>query len=143
MIQDADDNLIITGYIRPADGNDMDIFLLKLDPLGNEIWQNRYGDDEFYEIGRDVIETRNGDYVILVDRLISFFASDDTSLLMGVNNVGEVLWTSELENKFSLKGGVLTQNADGDYILTGAKIDSKGWFSTVLIKIDKDSIVIQ
>jgi hypothetical protein len=141
MIQDSEDNLIITGYIRPTDGNYTDNFLLKVDPLGIEIWQKRYGEEDFYEIGRDVIETKNGDYVILVDRLISFFASDDTSLLMGVNREGEVLWTSELENNFSLKGGRLIQNTDGDYILTGAKIDSKGWFSTVLIKIDKDGIV--
>ena len=141
MIRDSDDNLIITGLIQIGDESDPDVFLLKVDPSGNEIWQKEFGEDDYYEIGRDIIESENGDYVVLVDRLVNFYIPDDTALLMGVSREGDLLWMSELDTSISLKSGTLLQNTEGDYILTGANIDSNGRFSTILIKTDKDGHV--
>jgi hypothetical protein len=141
MILDSEGNLIITGLIQLGDESDPNIFLLKVDPLGNQIWQKEFGEDQYYEIGRDVIETKNGDYVLLAEKYTSYYSSKSVPLLISFDKEGQLLWVHELDTTRSLKSGSLIENAQGDYILTGATIDSNGRFSTILIKTDQSGNV--
>ncbi|MGD8456443.1 MAG: PQQ-binding-like beta-propeller repeat protein [Anaerolineales bacterium] len=134
MILDSDGNLIITGLIRVTDDSDTDIFVLKIDPMGDEIWQREFGDEELYDIGRDIIESDKGDYIVLVDRLINFYVSGDTTLLMGISREGQQLWVNELKTDYSVKSGNLLQDREGNILLAGATIDDNGRFSTILVK---------
>lgn len=141
MIRDSGGNLIITGLIQADNESDPDVFLLKVDPMGNEIWQKEFGEDEYYEIGRDIVEAKSGDYVLLVEKYTSYYSSKSAILLVSYNKDGQFLWMSELDISHNLKSGSLLKDAGGSYIITGATIDSNGRFSTILIKTDKDGHV--
>jgi len=141
MIQDSDGNFIITGLVEFEEDTGSDIFLLKVDPNGNELWQRKLGDPESDAIGRDVIETNNGEYGLLAEKFSSYYSRDFTSLLLFFDKEGNLVRTSELDISYSLKSGSLVQDDTGAYILAGASIGPNGSFQTILIRTDQDGHV--
>jgi hypothetical protein len=60
----TDDNgYILSGSVKPAEGEYYDFLLLKTDSLGNEQWHQTYG-TEWSEHGQNVIQTPDGGYLI-------------------------------------------------------------------------------
>jgi len=47
---------IITGYTEKTHCGNSDLLLLRIDPCGNQLWANTYGDKDAYELGWDVVE---------------------------------------------------------------------------------------
>ena len=141
MIQDSDGNFIITGLVEFEEDTGSDIFLLKVDPNGNELWQRKLGDAEADAIGRAVIETNNGEYGLLVEKFSSYYSRDFTPLLLFFDKEGNLVQTSELDIYYSLKSGSLIQDDVGAYIITGASTGANGRFRTILIRTDQDGHV--
>jgi hypothetical protein len=143
MIQDSEGNLIITGRVDFGEGHGPDVIVLKVNRQGEEIWKKNYGDEIFFEIGRDIVETTSGDYVILADKLTSFYISDMFTLLISFDNAGNFLWLRELDIPYELKSGTMVQDSNGNFILTGGAVVSGRRFSTILIKTDQEGYVSQ
>jgi hypothetical protein len=141
MIQDSEGNFIITGLAEFEEDIGSDVLLLKVDPNGNELWQRKLGDAGANEIGRDVIETNSGDYVLLVEKSANFYSGDIASLFLFFDKGGNLVRTSKLDISYSLKSGSLIQDDVGAYILTGALIGPSGSFQTILIRTDQDGYV--
>ncbi len=61
--QTSDGGYIITGYTSSVSGGNQDVFLLKLDPNGNQVWSNKYGGTSL-DNGNTVHQTNDGGYII-------------------------------------------------------------------------------
>lgn len=71
--QTSDGGFVITGYTGSSDGNiffnhattipTLDIWVVKLDANGNEIWQNSLGNNG-YQDSQDIQQTADGGYII-------------------------------------------------------------------------------
>lgn len=73
---------------------DKSFHLLKLDSLGNEIWNESYLEAEVFAAGQSVVEDEDGNYFF-----VGYNINNDGSQLhfIKTNNSGEELWATELE----------------------------------------------
>jgi hypothetical protein len=62
VIEDSDDNYVISGSTKPV-GGVPDIFLIKTNSDGEELWSYSYGGN-YTESGRSVQETSDGSYIV-------------------------------------------------------------------------------
>jgi hypothetical protein len=81
--QTRDDGYIVTGYTKSKTKGGKDLWVIKLDPQGDREWDKTFGgsyDDE----GRDIIELREGGYVV-------------TGYTTAPGGSGKDLWILELD----------------------------------------------
>ena len=64
LIQTMDGGYLVTGSTDPYESGDRDLWLFKTDNLGNIEWNQTYGGLKT-DVGHCVIETTNGDYVMV------------------------------------------------------------------------------
>ena len=128
--QTNDGGYILTGYYGETSSSYGEIWLSKMDNLGNQIWSNTYG------VGRasySVQQTSDNGYII---------ATSPNNDVLKIDGFGNLQWTrnyvSDIDQIFSIK-----QTNDAGYIMTGQvfgnqiqvctiKVDSLG--NTILIK---------
>lgn len=103
MITSSGDRMIV-GSTESKDGdfndavlgNDFDLFVMVTDEQNNLLWTRTYGGSQF-ESGIDMIETDNGDFIILAETnsnngdVTNSLGSKDAWLLK-LNNSGDVIW---------------------------------------------------
>lgn len=80
----ADNGFILTGT-RAMTG---DIYLLKLDSVGNVQWGKSYGDATRYMYGRHISELPSGGYAVSA-------SVDTTTILLVTDSTGQLLWAKE------------------------------------------------
>ncbi|MCD4747323.1 MAG: T9SS type A sorting domain-containing protein, partial [Bacteroidales bacterium] len=107
----------ICGYTESFGEGENDIYVLKLDENGNEIWIKTYG-GMAAEMGRKIIELSDGNYVIL-GNTGSFGAGNRDIYLLKTDQEGNVLWTQTYgtdgyQDAFSVK-----ETSDGGFIIAG------------------------
>ena len=117
MLQTSDGNFFLVGSSQSYGGGDQDVYLLKINPLGDTLWAKTYGGNGNEE-GKEIVATADGNYVI-VGASNSVNHSNNDALLMKIDPSGNVLWTkyyggSTYESTRSVKLCL-----DGGFILAG------------------------
>lgn len=84
-------NFFIVGYTIDPTSWDQDVYLLKINSVGDTLWTKRYG-GWGNEDGKEIIATADGNYVI-VGASNSISSSDNQAQLIKINPSGAVLWT--------------------------------------------------
>jgi hypothetical protein len=66
IVIDDNDNIYVTGYSENGNGIGKDVITIKYDPLGNELWHQRYGSggEPIEAIGKQVIVLSDGGIVV-------------------------------------------------------------------------------
>jgi hypothetical protein len=116
MIETFDGNYFVLGFSQSFGGGDYDVYLVKIDPVGNLLWQKTYiswGNEE----GREIIKTLDGNFMI-VGTTNSNRPSQDAFLLK-INPEGNVLWLKHYGGSGRDFGNSVKQCSDGGFILTG------------------------
>jgi len=109
--QCSDGGYILTGLTSEYWGGESDIFIVKTDNMGNEMWSKTIG-GEYHDIGNAVIHTSDNHYLIT--------GSLDSDLcLLKLNNEGTILYSYKVGGNGDDSGGDLMQLDDGNYIVTG------------------------
>jgi len=116
VIQTFDGNYLIAGCSRSFGAGGYDVYLIKVNSLGDTIWTRVFGGDE-NDYGVSVIETSDDNYII-VGRTSSFEASWYDVYLIKVSSSGDTLWTRTYGGTYSDYGNCVTQTFDGGYIIT-------------------------
>lgn len=119
MCETSDGNYFIIGYSESFGGGDKDVYLIKMDPSGNLIWQKTYGswgNDE----GREIIHTADDYYVIAgtMGAATGSLSSQD-AFLMKIDLSGNIQWTKYYGGSGQEFGNSFKQCSDGGFILTG------------------------
>ncbi len=135
--QTMDRGYIIAGTTWSSDKTHSDIYLVKTDRGGNEIWSRTYGGDRRDE-GYSVCQTKDRGYVI-AGRTGSFGKGKDDVYLVKTDDNGNRIWSRTFGGNLMDQASSVRQTADGGYIIAG-RTDSfgKGMTDVYLIKTDNN-----
>ena len=115
--QTVDGGYIITGYTRSYGASGHNIWLLKTDSVGNELWNKTFGggnDDE----GQSVQQTTDGGYII-TGWTKSYGAGMKDLWLIKTDSAGTEQWTKIIGGASDDAGTFVQQTSDGGYIVAG------------------------
>jgi len=115
----ADGSLYILGtsYSFGANNSDSQIYLLKTNSTGQEIWTLTYG-QEFANQGHAFAPTTDGGFII-TGWTNELKASGDDAFLLKVNASGAQQWMKVFEIDGPQQGLDVSETAEGGYLLTG------------------------
>lgn len=122
MLATNDGNYFLVGYSQSYGGGDYDILLIKIDPAGTALWTKTYG-GWGNDIGRDVIATADGNYVI-VGSSNSPGLADQNANLIKIDPAGTIIWSKLIGGTANDYGNSVRQTSDGGYIMIGQTFSS-------------------
>ena len=135
IIISKDSNIIIAGFSIKPFRFQSDLWVLKINKDGKEIWNKNYG-GEGEDCANDIIETNDLGYAI-----VGYSSSNNTyqidALILKIDSAGKTLWQKSYgdENKDYAYG--ITETKDKDLVICGTQGGDKITKSTFwVLKID-------
>jgi len=126
-----DDGYIVTGYTKSYGTGGSDIWIIKLDDLGNKIWDKTFGGDK-NDAGYSVYPTIDNGFVIL-GYTSSYGVGGEDIWLIKLDAQGEKIWDKTFGDIDNDYGYEIKQTPDGEYIIAGSQ-GGKAW----IIKLDSN-----
>ena len=115
--QTADNGFIILGHTLSFGNGYYDIFMIKTDSEGNEIWVKTFGGNE-EDFGYSVIQTSDGGY-ILVGFTVSFGSGNKDVWIIKTDSQGNEEWNKTYGGSEREIGFAVEQTSDDGFIITG------------------------
>ncbi|MBN2380073.1 hypothetical protein JXM67_09765 [candidate division WOR-3 bacterium] len=112
-----DGGFIITGYTESFGAGGADVWLLRLDSLGDSVWARTYGGIG-KDLGYEVHQTFDGGYVI-VGSTESFGVLGSDLWLLKTDTAGDTLWTRRYGFEWNDWGASVAQAPDGGFMVAG------------------------
>ena len=127
----------ITGYSQSFDAEyDYDMFILRLDKFGNEMWARSYGSGQPYdEVANHICQTSDGGFLMCGHRQQS--GADKQIYVVKTDASGNQEWTSELGGTYHDVGWCCIETVDGGYAVSASWYIDGNW-KVGLIKYNAD-----
>jgi len=111
-----------------------DIFLVRIDTLGDTIWTKYYGGDG-YDVAYSIAESNDGGYVVTGET--NSFGLSSNIYILRLNSTGDTIWTKSIGDLDYQLGRFVTKSIDGSYFIVGdRRVPNTGYLDIYLIKID-------
>lgn len=136
-----DGNFIAVGIVCSNDGDltgitgapingDCDAWVMKLDPLGNIIWQKSLG-GSLGEDGYNIIQTIDGGYLFTGstksnDGDVSFNNGSDDVWIVKLDEFGNIIWEKTFGGSANDVGSTSIQNTFGDFVVVATTYSNDG-----------------
>ncbi len=133
-----DGGFIITGDTKSSGHGEKDLWLIKTDLNGNELWNQTFGGSD-NDYGRSVQETATGAYII-TGYTFSFGRGNSDIWLINTDATGRESWSRTFGGEFLDYGMSVLESSDGRYVVTGTLFDDT--YNVCLIKIVLPELVI-
>lgn len=138
IIQTKDRGYVGAGFSESfgLDG-DMDVYVIRTDVDGTEIWQNYY-DDGFIEHGYSITETPDHGFLVVGD-IQPAQLSDFNVYLLKINADGQKQWSKQFGGSGDDSGyRIIPTTANGGYLIVGSTTSlGNGQRDVFLVKIDE------
>lgn len=137
VYETSDGSLVIAGYTYSYGAGQADIYLLKTDSGGNEIWSQVWGGTG-WEYGFSAAPTRDGG-AILVGYTTSFGAGSRDIYLIKTDANGNESWAKTLGGAGLDVGMAVIGTSDGNYVVAGyTESFGAGESDLYLVKVSAD-----
>ena len=126
IIATLDGNFILVANLFP-DGVDglggSDIWVLKISPSGNSIWEKTYGSAQNEE-AKQLVATADGGYIIagwqdISDSSLPIVVNNTEAWIIKTNSLGEVQWEKRYGYPEEDYANAISSTQDGGYIIVG------------------------
>jgi hypothetical protein len=139
--QTKDGGYIIAGYTSSFGEGVSDMYLIKTNSLGQQIWSKTYGGSA-EDKANCVIQTEDGGY-ILTGFTVSFGDGDGDVYVIKTDSLGDTVWTRTYGGVGNEDGNSIHQTSDGGYIIAGfTNSFGAGLTDVYLIKTDSTGQVL-
>jgi len=115
--QTMDDGYVMTGWTNKTANNDPDLYLVKTDEYGNELWSRTFGGKAIDE-GYSVQQTEDGGYIIAGTTASSGAGNEDVYLIR-TDSLGGEIWEKTFGGSSDDEGYSVSLTQNGDYIVSG------------------------
>ena len=137
--QTSDSGYVITGQTYASAVNGYDVYLIKMDSLGDTMWTISRGGPQD-DIGLSVWEANDGGYVV-TGRTFTSGLGDAQVHLIKTDQMGNPLWTSTYGGIYADWGYSVQQTSDSGYVVAGyTESFGAGRADVYLIKTDANGL---
>lgn len=140
--QTSDDGYILVGGTRTFSQGDQDVWLVRTDSQGNELWNKSYGGEDM-EHGISVQETSDNGYIIVGGTKSKGEGPNDYWIIKTDKN-GEIQWDKTYGTHGYDWGYDIRKTNDGAYVFTGGTDTSKEGEHILdigLVKMKEDGLI--
>jgi len=135
VMQAADGGYVIAGWTSSYGAGGFDVYLIKTDESGNEVWSQTFG-GIYNDGGWSLQQTAEGGYII-AGQTESYGAGSDDVYLIKTDGQGNEVWSQTFGGNYSDAAYGMQQTADGGYIIGGGTYSyGGGGWDVYLIKTD-------
>ena len=118
----ADGGFVICGFTHSEGAGEEDVFVIKTDDQGNEIWSKTYGEERF-EIGNSIYNVDGGGYIIGATSGTTEGGNSDFYLIR-IDSDGNELWSKKYASSGNYGHGFdwcssMCLSGDGGYVMAG------------------------
>lgn len=139
VIETTDGGLAVGGFSNSFSRGKSDLWLLRLDKKGNELWSKNFGGKDT-EIVNDLIQAADGSFV-LAGYTESYGNGGADILVMKVNDEGKELWRRNYGGPRNEAAEAITQTIGGELALAGwTGSEGNGSLDGTLLLLDEDGI---
>jgi hypothetical protein len=141
IIQSSDGGYVAVGYTGSF-GAGGDIYVVKLDSLGNVQWTKTIG-GSFADVAQSIIRSSDGGYVV-VGRTNSFGAGGWDIYVVKIDGSGNVQWTKTIGGSYDDGANSIIQSSDGGYVVAGwTESFGAGYYPDIyVVKLDSSGNVL-
>lgn len=115
IIKTADQNYMIAGTTMSSGDTSKDIYLLKIDSEGNELWSHTYG-GALNDIASSIVEVSDGSYIVCSGSTAEGELYGEVKV-MKIDGIGEMTWSNTFEEQGYVSSAVVT--VDGSIYIAG------------------------
>jgi len=139
-VQEVSDGFVIVGHSNTLGTGGWEIFLLKTDTLGNELWTRTYGDSS--DERAYSVEKMADDGFLICGMTRSMGAGSSDYYLIRTDSLGDTLWTRTYGGTSSDEAFDAHPTDDGGYVIAGySQSYTAGWADFFLVKTNADGLV--
>lgn len=135
--QTKDGDFLITGYTTSFGAGGKDMFLLKIDNNGNEVWMKEFGGED-WDVGKSVCVTRDNHYLVC-GFTRSFTEGEEDIYVIKTDSDGNEIWSKSYGGERLEMGNSIFEAEDGSYFIGATSGTYQGGNSDIyVIKTDRD-----
>lgn len=133
----SDGNLLIVGHSDSYSGSPgiKDVFAVKLDASGNELWNKTYGSNVTIDEAHAVVEAHGGGYLLVGH---SFINGSLEINAFKIDENGEKQWEKYYGGSASEQGSDVIKTNEGYMIVGNTESKGKGKWDVWMLQIDKE-----